>query len=306
MNTNNAVVEINPTKNSSSLLKIDPSNIRIVDGFNVRQDMGDLEELASSLIENGQLEPLIVSKVKGEDTYELIEGHRRMAAINLLRERGEDFPYVTATTSQMTAEERIFAMLVTGSTKKNLTDLEQAEAIKRLQNKGYEVADIAKKMGCSVAKVNQKLELASAPKALKDMVQQGDIAASTAVNMLRSEGEEKVVELVAEAVAEIKAEKGGEVTTTKGEKKRIAETLIKNKVNEKKGGAAKAKTPNINSIATLFDAILDKVRDLNENSEAICLLDDILVELAEAQENKRIPNIDYIAESFVRNCKVVA
>ena len=307
MNTENAVVTgvVNPTKSSSSLLKIDPSNIRVIEGFNVRKDYGDMDELAQSLINNGQLEPIIVSKVKGEDIYDLIEGHRRLAAINLLRERGEDFPYVTATTSQMSAEERIFAMLVTGSTKKNLTDLEQADAIKQLQNKGYEVADIAKKMGCSVAKVNQKLELASAPKALKDMVESGDIAASTAVNLLRSEGEEKVVELVAEAVAEIKTEEGGEVVTVKGTKKKVAESKIKEKIDKKKGGAAKPKVENLTNLRILVDAVLDGVRDMSPDSAAVDLLDDMLTELDNAQSDKRVPSVEYLVKSFVRNCRVV-
>lgn len=307
MNKENAVVtvDVNPTKSSSSLLKIDPSNIRVIEGFNVRQDYGDIEELADSILENGQFEPIIVSKVKGEDQYELIEGHRRLAAINRIRERGQEFPYIVATTNTMSAEERIFAMLVTGSTKKNLTTLEQAEAIKRLINKHYSTDDIAKKMGKSVSHVNQLLELAAAPKELKDMVKDGDIAATTAVQMVREIGEDAVVEVVRDAIAEAKADAGGEVVTTNGKKKRVAAATIKEKAAAKgvvKTPAAK-KTPSMGNFSILIDAVMDAVRDINPESNAMTLLDDMLVEFAEAQADKRIPSVEYLAKSFIRNCK---
>ena len=50
--------EIKETKKTDILL-VDPRNIIVVDGFNVRTDMGDIEALAGSIVELGLQVPLM-------------------------------------------------------------------------------------------------------------------------------------------------------------------------------------------------------------------------------------------------------
>jgi ParB/RepB/Spo0J family partition protein len=51
---------------------------------NVREDLGDLEELTASIREHGILQPIVVTGVYGDDSkpkgFRVLEGHRRLAA----------------------------------------------------------------------------------------------------------------------------------------------------------------------------------------------------------------------------------
>lgn len=175
------------------MLRIDPLNIVIEEGFNVRTDMGDLNELADSIVNSGQLEPVTVHKVKGEEKYILTDGHRRYAAIMLAREKGTDIPYVIAqTTNRSSLEDRVFAMVITGVGKKPLTSVEEAEAYQRLIGYGYKANEIAKRVGKSISHITTALLLADVPKEVKNAINEGSIAPSTVINIARNtiDGEE--------------------------------------------------------------------------------------------------------------------
>lgn len=58
-------IEIANTRRSDLFL-IDHRNVLIEEGFNCREDYGDIEALAQSIITNGQLEPILVFKKRGE------------------------------------------------------------------------------------------------------------------------------------------------------------------------------------------------------------------------------------------------
>jgi len=65
------------------VVKIELDKIILREGFNVREDMGDLEGLAQSILENGQT---IAGRVDVlvDGTFALVDGHRRFAACKLL------------------------------------------------------------------------------------------------------------------------------------------------------------------------------------------------------------------------------
>lgn len=194
-------VEIKKTKNSDLFL-VDPRNIVIVDDFNVRKDMGDMDGLMLSIIANGQLEPITCKKVRNSDTYELIEGHRRMKAINMAIEAGHDIPFVKVLGFSGNDEDRIFAMVITGIGKKALTILEEAEAYKRLINHSYEVKEIAGRVGKSVPHVYNLLRLVEAPKTVKNAIERGDITTTTVMKLIREvETPEQLISTIENAIA---------------------------------------------------------------------------------------------------------
>ena len=170
----------------NDILSVDPRVIIVTDGFNVRQDMGDLEALMTSLIEVGQQVPLKVAKIRGEEKYRLIDGHRRMAAINLALSRGLSFPYVLVTTFTGNEEDEVFSMIVTGTGQKQLTEIEQAEGIKRLVQFGYSVEEIAKKIGKSIPHVYSLTHIANLPKKVKDKIHEGSISATTVLTISKN------------------------------------------------------------------------------------------------------------------------
>ena len=84
-------METNKTKNTDLFL-IDPRNIVVVDGFNVRRDF-DLDELKEQIKAKGVLNPLTVIAFKddeGNEKYKLVDGERRYmegmeTAVNIIK-----------------------------------------------------------------------------------------------------------------------------------------------------------------------------------------------------------------------------
>ena len=74
--------ESNATKRKDLFL-IDPRNIVVEDGFNVRIDF-DLDELKEQIKANGVLNPITVIAFKdenGDEKYRLVDGERRYREI---------------------------------------------------------------------------------------------------------------------------------------------------------------------------------------------------------------------------------
>lgn len=69
-------------------MKIEISKIKI--GKRIRQDMGNIEELAQSIKEDGLLSPIILRKNDNNDTYKLLAGNRRLSAHKLLQKTSID------------------------------------------------------------------------------------------------------------------------------------------------------------------------------------------------------------------------
>jgi ParB family chromosome partitioning protein len=191
----------------TDIMLVDPRNIVVRDGFNVRKDLGDIEALAQSIIETGLQVPLKAKKNYGQETYDLVDGHRRMAAIKLAIELGADIPYVEVIPFKGNEEDQVFAMIITGTGQKPLNDIEQAEAIKRLTNFSYQPDEIAKKIGKSIASVYNLISLAGVPKKIKNLVSDGFISGGTVVQIIRQiKDESEQVRVVEQAIAD--AQKG--------------------------------------------------------------------------------------------------
>lgn len=188
----------------TDIFKINPSLIVIEEGFNVREDMGDIDALMESIVTNGLEVPIKVQKRKGVDEFVLVDGHRRMTAINKALSLGHEIKYVEATMFSGNNEDRIFSMVITGTAQKTLTPLEQAEAFARLVNFGYKVDEIAKRIGKSVPHVYNQLLLAKIPKKVKEYITNNQIKPTTVINLLKEKYEdEELTTLVENAINNI-------------------------------------------------------------------------------------------------------
>lgn len=177
--------EIRDSK-KTDLMLVDPRNIIIDEDFNVRKDYGDMDELTKSIMENGMIEPIICAKVRKEDKYMLTDGFRRMRAVMAAIEKGCEIPFVKVIIASGTMEDRILQMVITGTGKKPLTVLEEAEAYKRLVAHSFEAKEIASKTGKSVAHVYNMLKLADAPMKVKKMIEKNEITATTVMQLIRN------------------------------------------------------------------------------------------------------------------------
>lgn len=252
----------------TDLFRVDPRSIQVQEGFNVRKDMGDLDELMNSIVEIGLQQPLIVKKERGSETYLLIDGERRYRAIRRAIENGHDIPYVNVTLFTGNEEDMVFTMITTGIGQKQFTNLEQAEAFKRLVKFGYDAKEIAKKVGKSLPHIYNLLRVADAPKVIKNHIQDGTISTGAYVQIARevkdSAEQIKMVETAIKDAAKSTETEVGEIpeapkkVKVKGENlKKLKHKSFAQKLRELSREAKDIDTPT----AKAFVAIIEKAKD---------------------------------------------
>jgi ParB/RepB/Spo0J family partition protein len=160
----------------------------IEDGFNVREDFGDLDELAKNIAENGQRVAMKVRLAEDGKKLSIIDGHRRFLAINMANQKyGAKINTVLCVNEERGAnEETRIVDLFTLNSGKPLTALEQASALKRLVDYNWSIPDIAKKIGIAQAKVRRLLDLNGASHDVREAVKKGNISASAASDLAKA------------------------------------------------------------------------------------------------------------------------
>jgi ParB/RepB/Spo0J family partition protein len=170
-------------KSGKTVYKVPFSSIKIRDGWNARTDMGDIEGLAKSILENGLQNPL-KGDLMEDGTFIPSDGHRRYEAIKWLNKNGHEFVEVEAilNSTKMSDEQRLLQMWVANDGKE-LTALEKAEVCKRLMTYGYKPKDIADKLGVSRMQVDNYITLSGLSIEEKEAVAQGTIKPTAAVKL---------------------------------------------------------------------------------------------------------------------------
>jgi len=206
----------------TDMLKVPVDQVIVEEGFNVREDYGDIEALAKQIAAQGQKQP--IKGVRNKDTVILTAGHRRLAAIKFANKNlGAKIEHVLAITEKANDEARVFEMLIDGDGSKPLTNSEMVKGIERLLESGVKKKEIIKQLGMSKsqAQVYNLVAAAKAPAAVKKLIDEGLISIA-AVNKLQREtkSEEELVEAAEAAVSDAK---------TKGKKKATGGNTSKKK-----------------------------------------------------------------------------
>lgn len=146
---------------------------------NVREDLGDLTELAASIHAVGLLQPLQV-KTRPAGGFLLQDGHRRLGALKLagvqramclIREAGD------------TVDD--LAIMVASAMHKQLSPLELAGAFAALQNRGMGIPAIARATGYSARTVGARLILLNLPEEAQEMVAEKRLSVASAQDLAR-------------------------------------------------------------------------------------------------------------------------
>lgn len=191
------------TIQKSDFFKVAIAAILVEDGFNVRKDMGDIDALAQSIATIGQQVPVIATKNRGEDSFTLTAGHRRLAAIKLANEKyGANITHVNVMSAKGDDKQRVLTMLLDGEGAKKLTAAEMAAGFARLKEMGMKPKEIGASVGISQAQVYNILAVNKAPEAIQKMVEAGEISVAL-VNEIQRETKDadEQVALAKEAVA---------------------------------------------------------------------------------------------------------
>lgn len=278
-------------KRSGGAYNVDPRTVTDREGWNVRFDMGDLEELARSIEAHlkrdpstgGLVQPMGVKRIPAGDplaadgkyVFEVVRGHRRNASIQMLLGKGVEFPEgvrVDLLDKNLSTLDAL-AHLFVENMGKPLLPLEEAAAFQRLHDYGIGEAKvkkadiykwISKQVGRSDIYVWETMQLLGADDSVKEALKDKKIGSTAAKAItIHAKGDKaKQKELVAQAQA------AGKDKGKKAELKKALDAAKRSK-HAKKGRALKVRPLDEAALSALGASVAtDLVLKLKEAGKA--------------------------------------
>ncbi len=202
--------EFNATKRTA-IYQIDPRNVDVVAGFNVRREFA-IDELKEQIKLNGVLNPITVIPTKaadGTERYRLVDGERRLRATLAAIEEGADIRRIKAIfLPRNTSEEEQLVQQMMRNEGKNFTEYECAIMFHRFKDAfGYSQTEIAAKFGKSTTFVSRCLSLMELAPEIQQKLESGEISTNAVREIVgqNKENEAAQVEAVNAAVSQAKA-----------------------------------------------------------------------------------------------------
>lgn len=202
--------EINATKRTD-IYQIDPRNVDVVAGFNVRREFA-IDELKEQIKLNGVLNPITVIPTKaadGTERYRLVDGERRLRATLAAIEEGADIRRIKAIfLPRNTSEEEQLVQQMMRNEGKNFTEYECAIMFHRFKEAfGYSQTEITAKFGKSPTFVSRCLNLMELAPEIQQKLESGEISTNAVREIVgqNKDNEAAQVEAVNAAVSQAKA-----------------------------------------------------------------------------------------------------
>ena len=162
-----------------------------------RSNLGDLEDLQSSIDAHGVLEPLLVRNL-GQGKYELVSGERRFHAAMAVGLT--EVPCIELTVNDQQALE---IALIENLQRKDLTAFEEAEGYRTLIDKyDYTHEQVAEAVGRSRVTVTEALTMLRIPEAIRDLCRHADITAKGMLLEIARAGDEEAMERLVRDIVE--------------------------------------------------------------------------------------------------------
>ena len=173
----------------------------------------ELESLADSIRQKGVIQPLIVRRKPGRDTYEIVAGERRWRAAQLAH-----LHEVPVVVRDLDDTEVLEVAIIENIQRADLNAIEEALGFRQLMTRfGHTQEKLAEALSKSRSHVANLMRLLSLPTDVQDMVRDGGLSAGHARALI---GSPKASELAAQIVA-----KGLSVRDT--EKLMKAQSIVK-------------------------------------------------------------------------------
>lgn len=138
-----------------------------------RFDEDAIEALAQSIREKGILQPILVRRAEGDDSYEIIAGERRWRAAQVA-----GLHEVPVIIRSLTDDDALEIALVENVQRQDLTPLEEAEGYQRLIDEfTHTQEDLGKAVGKSRSHIANTLRLLGLPPKVKEMLEAGQLSA---------------------------------------------------------------------------------------------------------------------------------
>lgn len=158
---------------------VDVKNLR-PSPFNRREHYGDLKSFGESLLREGVLQPLRVRPVGANGHYELVFGHRRLAAAVQV-----EIPTLPVIVCNMTDDDVIDAQITENVEREDMHPMDEAELFGQLLERELTVEDIANRRGCEQEYVRSRTKLLSLAKPVRKMFVAGKFGAEVAFVIAR-------------------------------------------------------------------------------------------------------------------------
>lgn len=233
---------------------VDPRLIVVEPGFNHRDynlqtNLDHVAEIKESIRQNGVQNPLWVRLDAGKIV--LVAGECRLRAVMELLEEGVDIKSVPAI-QKTGSPEKILLMSLTENTGKAPSQWEVGAGFQRLIDFGWSPAQIAKEMGQKESWVKHALELASADKETKDLLDQAAVTPSAAIYAIRHSGTGASLRLKAQ-VEEAREKAAAKPGKKKGETPATPAPVRR----EKASNTVHIPKKDVNTLLKLFKEISD-------------------------------------------------
>ncbi|MGH8792118.1 MAG: ParB/RepB/Spo0J family partition protein [Stackebrandtia sp.] len=160
------------------IIHIDPCKL-VPNDLNLRDDVGDVSDLATSIEVLGLLQPLTVVDDRQREAHVVVAGHRRRAAaieIGL-----ETVPCIVAADAE--AAGQIASMLGENLPRRGLRVTEEAKGYEQLTLLDWEPERIAKAAGRSAARVDNALAMRKLPEAAQQAADSGQLDLADAAEL---------------------------------------------------------------------------------------------------------------------------
>lgn len=166
--------------------------IRVRDGFNDPRAAdpdypAHLRAIADSIKANGfQRHKALVGQVANDGFFYLSDGHTRFAGVLMANTEGsgiESLPVINEMKGT-NDEDRLFG-LITNNNGKPLTMMGEGIVIAELMRRGIPEKEIARRLTLDPAAIANRLTLISAPLPVRQMVNAGEVSATTAIKAVR-------------------------------------------------------------------------------------------------------------------------
>lgn len=156
-----------------------------------RSELGNIEELKSSIKQKGMLEPILVRPKGGR--YEIIAGERRYVASKSIGLK--DIPCIEMNVGDSEAVE---ISLIENLQRKDLDVFEEADGLKTLAEiYNYNHAQIAQKLGKARSTITEIINLSKIPLSVRELCHQNHITSrTTLIEITKLKTEDDMIRLI--------------------------------------------------------------------------------------------------------------
>lgn len=163
--------------------KFFPLALIVPDEDNIREVLAGapIEELADSILAEGQLQPITVYPVLG-GLFKVWMGHRRHAALMILAKRGHEvLAWVNVVDGPESELARLDKMTAENLQRQQLNPIEEARVFKRYIDQGLSQKKVAERLAVSAPRVNQYLQLLDFSYSMQRAIANGQTKPSSAI-----------------------------------------------------------------------------------------------------------------------------